>query len=137
MRRLLKSKIGEGYFDVAIMVLVSMMMLVVSINVFALFMEGQKLDYFRDELLNTAATYGRISTEVNDRYNELNAQTGLSPSVTWSATYFDGSDKKVQLADTITVKLRLSVNVQGTGELIPIPITLTAGGSTLSERYWK
>ena len=99
MRRLLKSKIGEGYFDVAIMVLVSMMMLVVSINVFALFMEGQKLDYFRDELLNTAATYGRISTEVNDRYNELNAQTGLSPSVTWSATYFDGSDKKVQLAD--------------------------------------
>jgi hypothetical protein len=119
------------------MVLASMMMLVISINIFALIMEKQNLDYFAEELLNTASSYGRISTEVNSRYNELKAQTGLSPEVTWTATYYDSTDKKVQLADTIKVKLTFTTSFQGTGEFLPIPITLTAGGSTLSERYWK
>jgi hypothetical protein len=137
LKKILKSQSGEGYIDVVIMVLATMMMLVISINIFAIIMEKQNLDYFAKELLNTASTYGRIGTEVNIRYNELKAQTGLSPNVTWTATYFDSTDKKVQLADTITVKLTLTTSFQGTGEFVPIPITLTAGGSTLSERYWK
>jgi hypothetical protein len=137
LKRIYKSKRGEGYIDVAVMVLVSVMTLVIAINVFALIIQKQNLDYFAKELLNTAATYGRISTEVNSRYNELKAQTGLSPEVTWTATYYDSTDKKVQLADTIKVKLTFTTSFQGTGEFLPIPITLTAGGSTLSERYWK
>ena len=137
LKKILKSQSGAGYIDVVIMVLASMMMLVISINIFALIMEKQNLDYFSKELLSTAATYGRISTEVDSRYNELKAQTGLSPNVTWVAFYIDSTDKKVQLADTIAVKLTLTTNFQGTGEFQPIPITLTAGGSTLSERYWK
>jgi hypothetical protein len=137
LKRIYKSKRGEGYIDVAVMVLVSVMTLVIAINVFALIIQKQNLDYFAKELLNTAATYGRISTEVNSRYNELKAQTGLSPEITWAATYFDSTDKKVQLADTIKVKLTFTTSFQGTGEFVPIPITLTAGGSTLSERYWK
>jgi|NGEPerStandDraft_9_1074522.scaffolds.fasta_scaffold03304_3 hypothetical protein len=136
-KKILKSQSGEGYIDVVIMVLASMMMLVISINIFSLIADKQKLDYFSKELLSTAATYGRISSEVSDRYNELQIQTGLSPATVWSAVYFDTSDKKVQLADTITVKLTLTTDFQGTGELLSIPLKLTAGGSTLSERYWK
>ena len=131
------SKQGGGYFDVCVMILVSIMVLVISINVFTLIIQKQNLDYFSKELLNTAATYGRISTEVNSRYTELQTQTGLSPIVTWTANYYNSTDKEVQLADTITVKLTFSTKFQGTGEFLPIPITLTAGGSTLSERYWK
>ena len=137
LKKILKSQSGEGYIDVVIMVLASMMMLVISINIFSLIADKQKLDYFSKELLSTAATYGRISTEVDSRYNELKSQTGLSPNVTWVAFYIDSTDKKVQLADTINVSLTLTTNFQGTGEFIPISITLTAGGSTLSERYWK
>jgi hypothetical protein len=133
----LSSKRGGANIDVCVMIIVSIMMIVISINVFSLIIQKQNLDYFSKELLNTAATYGRISTEVNNRYTELRTQTGLSPVVTWTANYYNSADREVQLADTITVKLTLSTKFQGTGEFLPIPITLTAGGSTLSDRYWK
>lgn len=137
MIKLLKSKRGEGYIDTIVVVLTSMMIIIIAINVFSLVTLKQSLDYFSRELLNTASTYGRISTEVNDRYNELKTQTGLSPTVTWSAQYYDITDKKVQLSDKITVTLTLQTNFQGTGEMTIIPLTLTSNGSTLSERYWK
>lgn len=133
----LKSKRGDGYIDVAVMVLVSAMVLAIAVNIFGLVMQKQKLDYFAKELLSTAGVYGRISTETTSRYNELAEQTGLSPTVSWTAAYYDNVSKEVQLGDTIQLKLTSKVNFQGTGEFIPIPVTLISGGSTLSQRYWK
>ena len=133
----LVSKRGESYIDMAVIVLASMMIIVIAINVFSLITLNQKLDYFKGELLNTAATYGRISTEVNDRYNELVTQTGISPTVTWTAVYYDTSDKEVQLSDEIAITLTMQTDFQGTGEMSIIPLTLTSKGSALSERYWR
>lgn len=133
----LKSKRGEGYIDVAVMVLVSAMVLAIAINVFGLVMQKQKLDYFAKEMLSTAGVYGRIGTETTSRYNELSQQTGLSPTVSWTAAYYDSASKEVQLGDTIQLKLTLNVKFQGTGEFTLIPVTLISGGSTLSQRYWK
>ena len=133
----LKNNRGDGYTDVVVMILASMMVLVITINIFALLMQKQKLDYFAKELLNTVGTYGRISAETDAQYNELKAQTGLSPAVTWTASYYDSATKEVQLGDTIKLKLSLSTSFKGTGEFMPIPVTLISGGSTLSERYWK
>jgi hypothetical protein len=133
----IKNKRGDGYIDVAVMILASVMVLVVAINIFGLVMQKQKLDYFAKEMLSTAGVYGRISTETTSRYNELAAQTGLSPAVSWTAAYYDSSSKEVQLGDTIQLKLTLNVKFQGTGEFTPITLTLISGGSTLSQRYWK
>lgn len=133
----LKSKRGDGYIDVAVMVLVSAMVLAIAINIFGLVMQKQKLDYFAKEMLSTAGVYGRVGTETTSRYSELSQQTGLSPVVSWTATYYDSASKEVQLGDTIQLKLTLNVKFQGTGEFIPIPVTLISGGSTLSQRYWK
>jgi hypothetical protein len=136
-KSVLVSKRGNSYIDVVVMVLATMMVLAIAINVFGLFMQKQKLDYFAKELLNTVGTYGRISTEVDNRYNELASQTGLSPTVAWTASYYDNASKEVQLGDTITLALTLTANFKGTGEFLPIPVTLISGGSTLSQRYWK
>jgi serine protease AprX len=144
MRRMIKSlsnKQGDGYIDVVVMVLASMMILAIAINVFGLFMQKQKLDYFAKELLNTVGTYGRISTEVDNRYNELAVQTGLSPTVAWTASYYDSASKEVQLGDTITLTffdyIQDKYGVQifvSSGNLTEVPLRTWPQQGTMGER---
>lgn len=135
--KLLKSKKAESYIDVVVMVICSTMVIIIAINCFALFTKKQNLDYFAKELLNSATVSGRISTEVDARFQELTSQTGLSPTVTWTASYFDPSQKTIQLAESISVTITYQTSFQGTGEMNIIPVTLTSTYSALSERYWK
>ncbi|MFT9055512.1 MAG: DUF4320 family protein [Ethanoligenens sp.] len=134
--RLLKNNRGEGYIDVVISVLVLMMVLVLSLNVFSFLTVKQDMDYFAKEMITCAATYGKTTGEVDNRKTELAEETGLIPTVSWQATYFDAGDKTVQYGDTITVTLTCDTNVMGFG-VFKIPITLTAKYSGLSMKYWK
>ena len=131
-----RSKRGDGYIDVVVSVLVSMMLIVLSLNVFSFLTIKQDMDYFTKEMIYSASAYGKTTGEVNTRYNELVAETGLNPTITWQTTYFNASAKTVQLGNTITVTLTYSTYVKGFG-VFKIPITLTAKHSGLSQKYWK
>ena len=133
----LNSKKAESYVDVIVMVIASTMVIIITINCFSLLTKKQTLDYFAKELLNSAAVSGRIGSETYARFAELRGQTGLSPSVSWSANYFDPTQMTVQLAETISVTLTFQTSFQGTGEMNIIPLTLTSKASALSMRYWK
>ena len=134
--RILKSKRGEGYIDVIVSVLVSMMLLVLTLNVFTFLTIKQDMDYFAKEMIVSATTYGKTTGEVTTRYSELIAETGLPPTITWQAIYFNASAKTVQYGDTITVTLTYQTYVKGFG-VFKIPITLIAKHSGLSAKYWK
>jgi hypothetical protein len=136
IKSILKSKRGDGYIDVVVSVLISMMLIVLSLNVFSFLTVKQDMDYFAKEMIYSAAANGKTTGEVSTRYNELVAETGLNPSVTWQTTYFNASDKTVQLGDTITVTLTYNTYMQGFG-VFQIPVTLTAKHSGLSQKYWK
>ncbi|MFA6730585.1 MAG: DUF4320 family protein [Candidatus Izemoplasmatales bacterium] len=133
---LIKNKRGDGYIDVVISVLVSMMMIVLILNVFSFMTVKQDMDYFAKEMINCAAANGTTTGRVNTRYYELVAETGIAPAVVWNTSYFNASQQTVQLGDTITVTLVLQSRVRGLG-VISIPVTLTAKHSGISQKYYK
>ena len=137
IKRILLSRRGEGYIDVVVAMLCSMMVLVLAINTFSLLKQRQDLDYFAKELLATAVTDGQIASNVSARYEELAADTGLRPEVAWEASYVDSSRKTVQLGDTIKITLTLHTKLVEFGERVSVPVTLTARHSAVSQRYWK
>ncbi len=136
IKSILKSKRGDGYIDVVVGVLVSMMLIVLSLNVFSFLTVKQDMDYFAKEMIYSASAYGKTTGEVNNRNTELVAETSLNPTITWQTTYFNATAKTVQLGNTITVTLTYSTYVKGFGAF-KIPITLTAKHSGLSQKYWK
>ena len=132
----LKNKRGEGYIDIVVSVLVLMMVLVLSLNVFSFLTVKQDMDYFAKEMLDTATSNGSVQIDTSKRYDELCSDTGLSPYISWDADYYNLSDGTVQLGDTITVTVTYKTYLKGFGA-IKIPITLTARQSGLSRKYWK
>ena len=133
---IIKGNRGEGYIDVVISVLVAMMLIVLILNVFSFMTLKQDMDYFAKEMITCAAANGTTTGRVNTRYYELVAETNIAPAVTWNTTYFNASQRTVQLGDTIQVTLTLSSRVRGLG-VISIPITLTAKHSGISQKYYK
>ena len=136
LKNLIKNKRGDGYIDVVISILVAMMLIVLILNVFSFMTLNQDLDYFAKEMINSAAANGTTSGRVNTRYYELMTETGIAPSVSWNTTYFNSSQKTVQLGDTIQLTLTLQSEVHGLG-IISVPVTLTAKHSGISQKYWK
>ena len=137
MKNFIKPKRGEMYIDVCVMVLCAMMLIVLALNTFSFFAIKQDLDYYAKEMIKISTTAGRTAgTEIDNRRAELNAETGLNPTVTFSATYFNNTARTVQFGDTITVTLTHTTAFRGFG-VFSIPVTLEARHSGLSQRYHK
>ena len=96
----------------------------------------QDMTYMAGELLEVATVTGRIGSEVEARFAELCAEAGFTPSVQFSATYFDYAAGKVQLGDVISVTLTTEMKLPGFGGFeLPFEVSVTQSG--LSRVYWK
>lgn len=130
------NKKGEGYVDVAVAVLVISFLLILLVSVFGLMHQKQTLNQMAEQLAETAAINGCVDDEVMERYEQLCEQTGLTPTVTFEAIYFDEDTGKVQLGDIISCTLTMETSLIGFGgELFPIDMTVTASG--VSQVYWR
>ena len=132
-----KNTRGEGYIEVIVIVLVSMMVILLAVGTLSLIVRKVNLDHFARELVRTAEISGRIGTEVNSRYSELQDETGLSPAVSWQALYFNEANKSIQLKGDIVLYLELQTSFKGLGGFIPRQVTLKSKATGQSERYWK
>lgn len=136
MKKMIQSKKGESYIDVAVAVVVVAFILVFAVSIFQMVTLKQDLNYMADELIKTATVSGRIGEEVEQRYAELCTETGLTPEVSFSALFFDAASRKVQLGNSITVTLTTGLTLPGFGGyMFPINATVTESG--LSRIYWK
>lgn len=98
--------------------------------------EYTTLNNFADQLAATAGNEGRCAgTALQGRYSELESATGLHPTVEYSASYFNSSQRTVQYGDTITVTVTLQTHVAAVG--VSIPLTLKSAKSVQSQQYWK
>ena len=79
MKKLLKSKCGEGYIDVCIIVLVVIMVLALFTAVAPVMTAKMQLDNYADELVREAEIAGRIGSETTSRARVLSERTGLDP----------------------------------------------------------
>lgn len=131
MLKLLRSQRGEGYVDVAVLVLCVMLVLAVAISVMPVFITKNKLDTYASELCREAEIAGRVGTETTLRAQVLTEQTGLTPSITWSKT------GRIQLNEEFTVTLTTQADIGLFGGFGSFPVTLKAEASGKSEVYWK
>ena len=136
MLKTLKNKKAEGYIDVAVAVLVIALVLVLIFSIWSMVTLKQDMAYMTGELLEIATVTGRIGPEVESRFAELCAEVGFTPTVAFSATYFDYASGKVQLGDVISVTLTTKMFLPGFGGFeLPFDVSVTQSG--LSRMYWK
>lgn len=128
---LLKSKRGEGYVDVIVLVLCAVMVLALALRVLPVFVQKQQLDTFATELVREAEVSGRVGSETTRRAAILREKTGIDPSISWS------TGGRIQLNEEVTVTLTLRTNIGLFGDFGSFPITLRAQASGKSEVYWK
>lgn len=131
MLKKLKNKRGEGYIDVAVLVLCAMLVIALAVKVFPVYIAKNQLDTFATELCREAEISGRVGSETNQRTQVLKEKTGLDPAVTWSKT------GKIQLDQEFTVTVSIQKNIGLFGGFGSFPITLRAQATGKSEVYWK
>lgn len=131
MLKLLKSKRGEGYIDVCVLVLCAMLVIALAVQVLPVFIAKNQLDTYATELCREAEISGRVGSETNRRAAVLTEQTGLNPRISWSKT------GTIQLNQEITVTLTLDKNIGLFGGFGSFPITLRSEASGKSEVYHK
>lgn len=131
MLKLLKSKRGEGYIDVCVLVLSAMLVIALAVQVLPVFIAKHQLDTYATELCREAEINGRVGSETSRRAAVLTEQTGLSPRISWSKT------GNIQLNQEITVTLTLDKNIGLFGGFGSFPITLRSEASGKSEVYHK
>lgn len=131
MLKILKSKRGEGYIDVAVLVLCAMLVIAIAVRVFPAYIAKQQVDTFAVELVREAELAGRVGTETARREQVLREKTGLTPTVTWSKT------GKIQLNEEVTVTVTYQIDIGLFAGFGSFPITLRADAAGKSEVYWK
>ena len=108
IRKILRDKRGEGYIDVAVMVLC--VMLVIGVRLFPIFITKMQVDNFADELVREAEISGRVGSETSNRQRVLEEKTGIHPAVQWSSTGNLQLNKEVTVTVTIQKDLGLFGN---------------------------
>jgi len=130
MIEILKSKRGEGYIDVVVVVLVAMMVIAMAVKVYPVFVVKSDLNTFANELARVAEIEGRIGSETTAKKNELRASLGIDPTVNWSTSGNIGLNEEFSLVLTLPVDI-------GFFEFGSFPVTLTAKATGRSEVYHK
>ncbi|HOT58350.1 MAG TPA: DUF4320 family protein [Spirochaetia bacterium] len=131
MLKLLRSRRGEGYIDVAVLVLCVMLVVAVAVSVLPVFVTKNQLDTYAAELCREAEIAGRVGSETTLRAQVLSEKTGLSPDISWSKT------GRLQLNEEFTVTVTMRVDIGLFGGFGSFPVTLKAQASGKSEVYWK
>lgn len=131
MLKLLRSRCGEGYIDVAVLVLCVMLVVAVAVSVLPVFVTKNQLDTYASELCREAEIAGRVGSETTLRAQVLSEKTGLSPDISWSKT------GRLQLNEEFTVTVTMRVDIGLFGGFGSFPVTLKAQASGKSEVYWK
>ena len=131
MTRALKNRRGEGYIDVAVLVLCAMLVIALAVKVFPAYIAKQQVDTFASELIREAEIAGCVGTETAVQEQLLRERTGLTPTVTWSET------GKIQLNEEVTVTVTYQIDIGLFAGFGSFPITLRAEATGKSEIYWK
>lgn len=131
LKKILRSKRGEGYLDVCILVLCAMLVIALAVRVFPVFVAKQQLDTFATELIREAEIAGRVGSETDRREQALREQTGLNPDISWSRT------GRIQLNQEVAVTVTYETNIGLFSGFGSFPITLRADATGKSEVYWK
>ena len=127
IRKILRDKRGEGYIDVAVMVLCVMLVIALGVRLVLIFITKMPVE----KLVREAEISGRVGSETSNRQRVLEERTGIHPTVQWSRT------GNLQLNEEVTVTVTIQKDLGLFGNFGSFPITIRARASGKSEVYWK
>ena len=131
LKRILRSRRGEGYIDVCVLVLCAMLVIALAVQVLPAFIAKQQLDTFATELVREADIGGWFGAVCVRRDLAVRVVTGLDPEIEWSDT------GRIQLNEEVTVTLTHEIDLGLFAGFGSFPITLRADATGKSEVYWK
>ena len=134
--RSVKNKRGEGYVDMCVGVIVFVMILVITINIFSFITLRIEMDQIADEILEASTYSGAFGSdfeEARERMTEQYYDFGLEYD---ADEYFNTAYKRVQLGHVMYITVSVDTTIKGLG-MFQIPVTLTVTRSGLSQKYWK
>ena len=131
MRKVIKNNRGEGYLDVAVLVLCAMLVIAITVRVLPAYIIKQQVDTFATELVREAEIAGRVGTETTQKELSLCEKIGITPIVDWSKS------GRIQLNEEIGVTVTFNMNIGLFGGFASFPITLRADAAGKGEVYWK
>ena len=131
MLKILKSNKGEGYIDVAVLVLCVMLVIALAVKIFPVYIVKQQIDTFATELVREAEIAGRIGAETTNREMLLRDKMGITPTIRWSKS------GRIQLNEEISITITYETNIGLFAGFGSFPITLRADAAGKSEMYWK
>lgn len=136
MKKLLKSRRGEGYVDMCVGVVVFVMILVIAINIFSFITLRIEMDQIADELIEAATYSGCFGSDFWDRDRDLIDDYFFYDIDCGADQYYNSTYERVQLGNKMWVKVSYDTYIKGLG-VFKIPVTLTVKRSGLSQKYWK
>ena len=131
LKRVFRDKQGDGYIDIAVLVLCVFLVLALAVKLLPVFIAKQQLDTYATELCREAEISGRVGSETSRRAAVLTEKTGLVPEIRWSRS------GRIQLNEEVSVQLTYRYDLGLFGSFGSFPVTLKAEASGKSEVYWK
>lgn len=130
---------GEGYVDIAIIILIVFVLMASLLAVFPILTAQQSLNNTVRQIVRTVEVTGNAGAEVDSLLNQL---TSVKPdNLTWQTTWKDAANKTIQLKTAFTVtatkKVPLVVLRPSFGDPLVIEIEISATASGISEVYFK
>ena len=138
MMKKLKSKRGEGsYVSTAVFILIAVVFISFTINLFAVIHAKQQLDACADQLTRQIQLAGEVNGDTDTLFQAMSGNISAveSPSYTVSTSYLTG--KKIQYGTVFTVKVTAGASLGGFGDFNLLPVQLVSTGSGVSEEFWK
>ncbi len=136
LKKIIKSKRGDGYVDMCVGVIVFVMILVIAINIFSFITLRIEMDQIADELLEVATYNGCFGNDFWNRDSDLLEQYYYYDIDYDADEYFNTTYHRVQLGHVMSVTVSLQTDIKGLG-VFKIPVTLSVTRSGLSQKYWK
>ena len=139
LKRWKRDQSGEGYIDVAIVILIVFLLMASLLAVFPILSAQQSLNSTVRQIVRTVEITGNAGTEVDLLLTQL---TSTKPdNLTWQTTWKDASNKTIQLKTPFTVTatkvVPLVVLKPSFGDPLVIEVEITATASGISEVYFK
>lgn len=135
LAKFLSNKKAAAHIDVIIGVFVVVMVIVITLNVFAFVTMKTQMDRIADTLIETATFAGGFGENFDRKVSELQEKHFKFDIIIDADAWYNEEYKRVQLGDGMSITIVAHSTLSGINIVFPMDLTVYRSG--ISERYWS
>ena len=139
-RRFIRDQTGEGFIDVAVMILIIFVFMASLMALFPIFTTQQDLNQTAKYMARTVELYGKADDETLQSVTESGnfiKPDSIDISTTWENTDEKTIQLKTPFAVIITKTIPIVIMRPALGDPVAINVQISASAQGISEVYWK